>query len=52
MGTETKKVNGLSFADASDFNAIAVKIQEKLTALPSSLSISYDKRRTTFYHHI
>ena len=42
IGTETKKVNGLSFADASDFNAIATKIQAKLTALSSSLSISYD----------
>ena len=42
IGTETKKVSGLSFADASDFNAVATKIQAKLTALPSSLSISYD----------
>lgn len=42
IGTAIKKVTELSFADASDFNAIATKIQAKLTALSSSLSISYD----------
>lgn len=48
VGAEVKKIDGLSFARATDFNAVVEKIQEKLTALSLTLSVSYDATGNRF----
>ena len=48
IGGEVKKVDGLSFARLADFNAVATKIQEKLTSLSVAVSIAYDETGNRF----
>lgn len=48
IGSDVKKVEGLSFARLADFNAVATKIQEKLTALSVAVSIAYDETGNRF----
>lgn len=48
IGGDVKKVDGLSFARLADFNAVATKIQEKLTTLSVAVSIAYDETGNRF----
>lgn len=48
IGTSVKVVDGLDFSGAADFNAVATKIKEKLTALKVSADVTFDATGNRF----
>ena len=48
IGSTAKAVTGLDFSSSADFNAVATKIKEKLTALQISADVAYDETGNRF----
>ena len=48
IGTSIKVVDGLDFSSAADFNAVATKIKEKLTALKVTADVTFDATGNRF----
>nr|DAK82178.1 MAG TPA: tail sheath protein [Caudoviricetes sp.] len=48
IGTQKKQIKDLNFSECADFNAVAAKITEKLTALTANVTATYDETGKRF----